>query len=265
MFRYCLLLKIVPTILLAIEPHFVVLVCSYNNAKYCQRNVTSIFEQTYPHFRAIYIDDASKDGTLLKVKQLYNLYKPKCRFRFVENKTNRGCMENTYFAIHQCLDREIVVILDGDDWFAHKDVLLHLSKYYQNQNVWLTYGQYREYPSMKIGLCAECDTTADVRKLPWTTSHLKSFYAFLFKKIKKSDLMRKGKFISVTSDQAFMLPMLEMAKDRCRFISEVLYIYNKANVMGDHQKKAKEQLEMKQYIRSLPAYPKMSHCIQPAY
>ena len=243
-------------------PFFVVLVCSYNNAKFYQKNLTSIFEQTYPHFRVVYIDDHSNDGTALKVKQFYKLYHPRCQFSLIENKANLGCMHNTYRAIHSCQNREIIVIVDGDDWLAHKNVLLYLSKCYEEEKVWLTYGQYREYPSYKIGISSPCNTVAlregKMREMPWTTSHLKSFYAGLFKKIKKTDLMRKGRFIWVTSDQAFMLPMLEMARERSHFIKDVLYIYNKGNSLGDHQTKARDQLEMKGYIRSLPSYPAVS-------
>ena len=49
----------------AVKEHkpFVVIVPSYNNSEWVERNLRSIFEQKYDNFRVIYIDDASTDGT----------------------------------------------------------------------------------------------------------------------------------------------------------------------------------------------------------
>lgn len=200
---------------------FVVLVCSFNNEKYVQKNLQSIFSQSYKNFRVIYVDDHSTDKTYKKAKRLIQQKSHPCRVDLYRNSHNQGCMHNTYQFIHWCKNSEIIVLLDGDDWFAHSDVLMHLNRYYQNSDVWLTYGQYQEYPSGKLGLCGACSSyelEGNMRRVSWKTSHLRTFYAGLFKKIRKADLMKDGQFMWITSDQAFMLPMLDMAREHAFFI-----------------------------------------------
>jgi len=41
----------------------VVVIPSFNNARWCRRNLESVLDQAYPLYRVIYIDDASTDGT----------------------------------------------------------------------------------------------------------------------------------------------------------------------------------------------------------
>ena len=42
---------------------FVVVIPSFNNARWCRRNLESVLTQAYPCFRVVYVDDASPDGT----------------------------------------------------------------------------------------------------------------------------------------------------------------------------------------------------------
>src|ERR1700723_2053814 len=50
------------------EKQFAAVVYSYKNAKVSERVLKSIFEQEYDHFRVIFFDDASQDGTFEKVQ-----------------------------------------------------------------------------------------------------------------------------------------------------------------------------------------------------
>src|SRR3989304_2120498 len=45
------------------EKHFVVIVPSYNNKDWYQKNLDSIFMQKYTNYHVVYIDDVSTDGT----------------------------------------------------------------------------------------------------------------------------------------------------------------------------------------------------------
>ena len=152
------------------------------------------------------------------------------KFSIIRNKIKVGAHENIYHAVHSCDDDEIVLIVDGDDWLARNDVLEILYGVYSDPNVWLTYGQLQRYPSGVIGTCHEIPEEViksnSFRSYPWTSSHLRTFYAWLYKRIKMEDIMFKGKFVPVCGDVAIMFPMLEMAGTHSRFIPEVLYIYN---------------------------------------
>ena len=88
-------------------------------------------------------------------------------------------------------------------------------------------------------------------------SHLKTFYAWLFKKIDVEDLKIGGEFFPMTWDQAMMFPMLEMAGDRHAFIKETLYVYNMTNPINDNRVNAKLQRDLEKRIRSKPSYDKL--------
>ena len=41
----------------------VIVIASYNNERWVEENLKSVFMQDYSNYRVIYIDDASTDGT----------------------------------------------------------------------------------------------------------------------------------------------------------------------------------------------------------
>ena len=76
----------------------------------------------------------------------------------------------------------------------------------------MTYGQYRSWPDNTIGLSKEIPSEViesnSFRKHEWCSSHLRSFYAGLFKLINKSDLLAPdGTFYQMAWDQAIMFPV----------------------------------------------------------
>lgn len=251
------------------EKPFVIVIPSFNNEVYVQRNLESVFFQEYKNYRVIYIDDCSSDKTYEKA--LYYAKDQEGKIEIIRNKTNQKALHNLYDAIHSCRDEEIIVLLDGDDWFAHANVLKELNSYYNDPFVWLTYGQYVTYPNYEMGICREPIFKSYLKKgnlrkvglfskdTDWFFSHLRTFYAGLFKKIKKEDLLYQGEFFPSAWDLAILFPMCEMAREHVIFIPKVLYIYNRETPFNDDKLRAKEQYELNKYIRSLPAYPRLSH------
>jgi glycosyltransferase involved in cell wall biosynthesis len=245
------------------EKPIVVLITSYNNSEWCDWNLSSVFAQTYTNYRIIYIDDCSTDDTyqlvLEKIKQSQlEQNESTHHIQLIRNTENKGVLANVYAATHTCSDEEIIVILDGDDAFAHPEVLARINKAYQNNNVWMTYGQYKESGTQKIGICAPIPITFiqrnAYREYPWVTSHVRTYYAWLFKQIQKESLMHNGDFFYVATDLAAMFPMLEMAGGRFEFINEVLYVYNTTNRLNNFKLRRKKQLECERVIRQLPRY-----------
>ena len=95
----------------------VVVTCSYNNKNYYQKNLQSLFNQTFQDWVCYYIDDCSTDHTY---ELAYNFAKSQNmldKMIFIKNEQNLGAMENQYSIIHKCVDHQIIVILDGDDQF----------------------------------------------------------------------------------------------------------------------------------------------------
>lgn len=244
------------------EKPFVIIVPSYNNSAYCEQNILSILHQQYENYRVIFIDDASTDDTFDKVQALVDRSPKKDKVTLIKNTENKGSLANLYHAIHDgCKDQEIVVCVDGDDQLAQLYVLKKLNKIYANSNIWMTYGNYLEYPTykQKPKLCQKFPKSVlrshRFRQYKWVTSHLHTFYAGLFKKISPEHLSRDGQFLPVAGDVAIVLPMLEMASGHFQFIEDVLYLYNRTNPLSDHlSSKLVLQNSYDRYVRSLPSY-----------
>ncbi|MCF7852165.1 MAG: glycosyltransferase family 2 protein [Simkaniaceae bacterium] len=242
---------------------FTVVICSYNNAEYIEKNFSSALSQVYPNYRIIYIDDASTDDTLSLARSIMERYQAQAKVTLISNASNQGAMANTYRAIHSCPDDEIIVMLDGDDYFAHPNVLSELNQYYNNPDTWLTYGQCQSKIDRSLGKSSSLShfilKSGRIKKKAWMTSHPRTFYAGLFKRIKLSDLTHNGAFLPMGADVAAMLPMIEMAREHAVFIRDVLYVYNDENPINDHKKSEQQQEFFNQYIRELPTYSKLKN------
>lgn len=218
----------------------VVVIASYNNEKICEKNLQSVFDQTYDNYRVIYIDDCSKDQTYEKVKAFIQSKGQEHRVKLIHNETRQLKLPNLYHAYHSCKDHEIIFCLDGDDFLPHDRVLEQINQCYQNKDVWLTYGSAVIHPEyeIKTGQCLSEKTILknqirDSRQ--FTISMPRTFYAGLFKQIKLKDLFFNGLFYPSADDVAFMIPMIEMAGKHVLFLKDVLYIINDANPIREHK------------------------------
>ena len=180
------------------------------------------------------------------------------RCTLICNKQRQGAMKNYYDAIHTVDDDAIIITLDGDDWLAHDQVLAYINKVYADHNIWITWGQFVEYPSMKKGFAndfsPEVVVTNSYRKHGMPVSHLRTFYAWLFKLIDKEDLMYEGDFYQMTWDKAMMAPMIEMAGGRYKFIDDILYVYNFSNPISDCRINGKLQVLLRDHIYAKTPY-----------
>jgi glycosyltransferase involved in cell wall biosynthesis len=235
----------------------VVIIPSYNNRNWVRENLMSVFTQEYSNYRVIYVDDASTDGTADLVESMIKNRDQTSRSTLIRNSVRKGGLCNLYETIARCEDTEIIVILDGDDWFARPNVLKIVNKAYSTQSIWLTHGTLIEYPQNVVAWSIPVPQDI-VKRNAFRTyrcpSHLKTFYAWLFKKIKVEDLKIEGEFFSMTWDQAIMFPMIEMAGHRHAFISDVLYVYNMTNPINDNKVDAQLQRDLEILIRSKPPY-----------
>ena len=220
------------------ERPFVIVIPSYNNKDWYQRNLDSVLFQDYSNYRVIYVDDVSPDGTGMLVKQYVKEKGQEKKVTLVQNKERKRALRNLYEAIHSCDPKEIIIAVDGDDWLSSDQVLSYLNRVYSDPDVWMTYGQFVYYPEERYG-CAQLVPDAvlmknEVRQYPGGPTHLRSFYAKLFQMIEKKDLLYEGDFFPMTGDVAFLLPMMEMAATHARFIPDVLYVYNTSTAFHDH-------------------------------
>jgi len=250
-----------PLFSLFAERPIVVLTTSHNNKKWVSKNISSILNQDYSNFRVIYIDDASTDGTAKAVAKIVTRHPKKSIFHLVRNPKRIGALANIYYAIHnRCQDEEIVVSLDGDDWFYDNQVLKRIDAIYSSEEVWLTHGTMIEFPKLQLGwsipIPKEIIEANAFRKYR-CPSHLRTFYAWLFKKIKIEDLQYQGHFFAMTWDQAMMFPMCEMAGERHYFMPYITYVYNMVNPINDNKVNPQLQNNLEAIIRSMPPYERL--------
>ena len=102
-----------------------------------------------------------------------------------------------------------------------------------------------EYPQ-------EIIESGDFRKDPhWRASHLRTFKHKLASQLHEEDLIDEdGQYYEMTWDQALMFPMMEMARERIKFISDILYVYNDENPINDHKVDRQKQIDTGDRIRN---------------
>ncbi len=235
----------------------IIITASYNNASWTKQYVKSLAQQTYQNWMVIYIDDHSTDDTVILMQQLISEYQLESHFILVQNTERMGHLCNQYSAIHSCPQDTIIVILDGDDWFADAQALQIINAAYADGNTWLTYGQFWYLAKNKKGLCKPIPdhviAANTIRQISWRTSHPRTFYAGLFRLIALEDLLYEGYFYPKCADVATMFPMIEMAGKHIQFIPEILYVYNDSNPISYHHDPT-QQRALESYLRARPRY-----------
>lgn len=243
---------------------FIIISTVYNKSKWISFNINSIKQQSYNNFITIYGYDKSKDNTRDIIEQ--NI-KDDSRFILYDVPVQHSQINNFYSCLkylkeNNLIDPEdIIVEVDGDDWLLHPFVLQYLNQIYQNDNIWMTYGQYIEYPSGQVGghYYMQIDDTVDknnnYRNAPFPYSHLKTYKTWLLDKVPQEDLINPetNQYWSITADFAMCMPMVEMAgKDRIYRVEEPIYVYNTADD-ADNESKSRlyEQKRVEQLIRQI--------------
>ena len=252
----------------------VVIIPSYNNAAYCCANLDSVLMQDFQDFSVIYIDDCSTDSTAQEVAHYIAAHNAHDKIKLIRNEYNRKAMVNIYLAVHQLGDDVLVVVLDGDDAFAHPRVLSTIEKIHREQHVWVSYAQYMNVPEHKArewGLSVHgyagpvpesVITNNSFRRQPWCWSGLRSFYAWIFKKIRLEDLLYCGshasKCVPSACDNAYFFPLLEMSGTHTRFIDEILLHRNVDTPFNDFKVNRNLQHEIALFIRNKASYQPLS-------
>ena len=239
--------------------HFKIIVPFYNVEKWIKVCIRSIKAQDYKDFQCVLLDDMSTDDTAKIVREEIG---NDPRFTFVEVQEKAFALKNIYdgIALSSPDPEDIIVTLDGDDWFSRRDVLYALDQIYRNTDCRLTYGSYAEYPGGNKGKFAkqipsEWIANSILRQAPWQASHLRTFKYDLWNRIDPADLKGSdGSFYRMAWDLAFMFPMLEMAGPRSVYINEPMYIYNMSNPLNDHKIDNELQVRTEKEIRSKTPY-----------
>lgn len=254
---------------------FVFVIPSFNNALWCQRNLQSILQQKYDNFVGIYIDDCSTDRTKQIVLDELGKTDVCHKIRIKANTKRVLKAKNIWLVVHglydnavKINDEDVVIVCDGDDWYAVDYLLSFLDVVYRTEAVWLTYGGYQTFPPSDYGTGDSSLTVPALikagnlyRKSYGYSSQTRSFYAWLYRQIKLEDFFYKGRFVPMASDAAKMIPMMEMAGGRFKRIMQPLYIYNRSNQINDDKVNNVLQHDIDHSIRARPCYTPLARLV----
>ena len=253
---------------IGIERPIKVIITSYNNESYCEKNLKAVFNQKYSNYKVYYCNDASTDNTLNLVKNYIKTNHLEDKCILIANNKRQGKMANFHYIMSLCDENDIVVIYDGDDWFAHDRVLERINEEYEDSNVWATYGSYEDSPNFYNPLSYTAQLFISTIKGSYrksevyevckvTPGHPFTFYAWLYKKIKEEDFKYKGEFVSMAPDGAILWPIIEMAGFHLRFIPDLLYIYNYNNPSSESRTNPQLQWAIINFLIAKPVYNKL--------
>ena len=237
--------------------HFII--PGYNASKWLSQCLETIIRQDYNKYTVTYIDDMSTD---VSVKIFNQVAHTRDNFRLIKNSDRKYALNNIYNAISKldAAPNDIIILLDADDWLANKSVLSYLNEVYDDKQTLATYGSYMYYPFGDKGVepseySGEVQEKCLYRKDHWRASHLRTFRKKVWDKIDVSDLKDKnGKFYQVAYDQAIMLPILEMCRERVKYIDKILLVYNRKNPLNVDKRRATEQHTTAKQIRAKKPY-----------
>lgn len=219
---------------------FIIISTAHNKGKWIEYNISSIRQQSFQNFLAIYGYDASSDDTLQRLTDTLSYIKDD-RFVLYENP-KPGSFLNCFMGTYNYLKskglvnpEDIIVEVDGDDWLLHSFVLQYLNDIYSDPTIWMTYGQYVAYPDGGYGshIYLQLEDSTDARNAyrqdTFPFSHLKTYKAHLLDRVEESDLIDPdtGKYFAAAGDFALCMPMVEMAgKARIFRVEQPIYVYN---------------------------------------
>ena len=236
----------------------VILTTVYNCENYIQKSLFSIMLQSFKDFKCYITDDLSTDNSVNIIKEII---KNDDRFILIENKTKLyqpGNYDNVLRNYTNIGDNEIIIEVDGDDWLPDSKVFERVNNVYKNENVWIANGSFK-YPNGVNGFSQRQESFNDLRNSRFTATHMRTWRAFLWRKIKQEDLKdENGNYWKVTGDLSFMFPMLEMSgEEHYHFMPEINYIYNDTNPLNDHKIDLSLVNDIALKIRSKTKYDKL--------
>lgn len=239
---------------------FVILIRAWKAFDYFDACINSIFLQTYKRYRIIYIDDCSQ----YTAKQKRHIRQKLINHTVIFNTHRQFSVKNAYDACHTLIgDQEIVVSLDGDDWFLHPFVLQKLNSVYANSKCAFTYGNARYYDPRSGRHHGRVDQLSTFqnhsytkqqltksRLLPFQPHHLKTWRNTAFKNILTSAfLLPTGEWLRFGEDMIIFFGLLEQKALTHVVIREPLMVYNVSHHKQDARIHSTQKLFEEIYIR----------------
>jgi hypothetical protein len=195
------------------------------------------------------------------VNKIKNFISGDDRFILIENKHKLyqpGNYDQVIRGEYDIKDDDVCVEVDGDDWLSDSKVFERINDIYLNDDVWLANGSFK-YHDGRMGFANPPSSFENIRNQTFTLSHIRTWRAFLWRKIKIEDLKdSNGRYWDVAGDLAFMYPMVEMSgKNHYKFMDTINYIYNESNPINDHKVNLRRVDEVNNLLRQYKPYEKL--------
>jgi tetratricopeptide (TPR) repeat protein len=183
--------------------------------------VESLLAQDYGNFEAIFVDDASTDGSAAQVPT------DDPRITLIRNGERAGGALSAHRVVTaRCEPDDIVLLLAGEDRLACADALTHLSSAYDEHDCQIAYGQSQSADGRYGSAKPIPDEGAFGRLLEsWPIAHVCSYRAGLHHRLAERDAGGSGAWPTSPLDPVVLHPLLCLAGfDGVRYSERILCV-----------------------------------------
>ena len=215
-----------------------IIIPCYNIKNYIEKCIESIENQTYKDIEIIAVDDCSKDGTIVKLKELQERYS---NLQVYQNDKNRGAAYSRNFAIKKAKG-EYIGFVDSDDYITddYYEKLMETAEKEKADLVATDIEIVYENNSNAPILSRAC--LGEVTKFNLVNNGLA---ASPCNKIIKKELIEKYPFLEgkINEDVASILPAIVKAK-KVAYVQGIKYFYVQRNNSVQNEEVTTKRLEM---------------------
>ena len=259
-----------------------IIISPFHNADYLEKCLKSVLAQNYTNYLCVAIDDRGEHQYNDEINKIFGLD----NFMLIQNTQRQFALKSRVIAVDRVaycyggIDNEDVIVhLDGDDWFADENSLLKLAEAYSDNETLVTYGgavrlqnqklfepfmhalsdkQIEKKWARKVGpkYPEKVILNREYRNYPWGACHCRTFKYKLYKQIYRQDFLdSQGEYFKYATDMAIFIPVLEMAGDKVKYIEDTIYIYNRDTGSNNIASQFRDEHVNHNLIRSKPQYP----------
>ena len=215
-----------------------IIIPCYNIENYIENCIESIENQTYKDIEIIAVDDCSKDGTIVKLKELQERYS---NLQVYQNDKNRGAAYSRNFAMKKAKG-EYIGFVDSDDYITddYYEKLIETAEKEKADLVATDIEIVYENNSNAPILSRAC--LGEVTKFNLVNNGLA---ASPCNKIIKKELIEKYPFLEgkINEDVASILPAIVKAK-KVAYVQGIKYFYVQRNNSVQNEEVTTKRLEM---------------------
>ena len=230
----------------------------HNVESFVLRCIESVQTQTIVDWKWYMLDDCSRDNSFRTVCDFV------CNDQriYVETQSVQKFQVINYVSMlknPQFSSEDIIISIDADDWLPDCHVFERILEAYADDKTWITYGSYIcSNKELQIYGALE-GVPSKIRKLPWKTSHLRTWKLWLWRLIKEESFLGpNNQPLRCAGDLAWMFPMMEMAGSlHSKWLKEINYIYNRSNPMSCSNIRREEQLVNNAWLRNQSPYERI--------